>query len=225
MLYAFAGGSDGIYPRKGLLLDDQGNLYGTTGDGGDSGLGTAFKLTPLGAKTTLHHFSGGSDGSHPNSDLVADAEGNLYGTTTGGGVTGFGGPPCLDGCGTVFKIAPDGQESVLYAFRGLGKDDGATPSGGLLADAEGNLYGATYHGGGSRGCHGGCGTIFRVTPEGEESIIYTFLGGTDGLGPNSDLITDADGNFYGTTDTGGVRVNRGGTVFKVTPDGVHTRAA
>jgi uncharacterized repeat protein (TIGR03803 family) len=219
VLYAFAGGTDGFYPRKGLFLDDEGNLYGVTSDGGDSDMGTAFKLAPDGTKTTLHSFTGGSDGGDPNSDLVADAEGNLYGTAVSGGVTGVNG--CSHGCGTIYKITPAGQFSVLYAFQGGATGDGARPSGGLVAGAQGNFYGATYNGGNRPCSGGGCGTIFQITPEGEVGVLYAFLGGSDGESPNADLIIDAAGNLYGTT-TGGSRRGRGGTVFKVSAEGVHT---
>lgn len=216
VLYAFAGGSDGYYPRKGLFLDSQGNLYGTTTNGGESDLGTVFRLAPDGTKTTLHSFSGGSDGSFPSTDLVPDVEGNLYGTTLNGG-----GGPCPDGCGTLFSITPEGQESMTYSFKGANQGDGAAPAGGLVMDLEGNFYGATYHGGNNSCSGGGCGTVFKVTPQGAETVLYKFAGGTDGNSPNGDLIMDESGNLYGTTSLGGSSTING-TVFKVTPDGTHS---
>jgi uncharacterized repeat protein (TIGR03803 family) len=180
VLYAFAGGTDGFYPRKGLLLDEEGNLYGVTSDGGDSDRGTAFKLAPNGTKTTLHSFTGGSDGGDPNSDLVADAAGNLYGTAVSGGLTGGNG--CINGCGTIYKITPDGQFTVLYTFQGGTAGDGARPSGGLVADTEGNFYGATYNGGNRPCSGGGCGTIFKITPAGEVScFMRSWAGATVSL--------------------------------------------
>jgi uncharacterized repeat protein (TIGR03803 family) len=215
ILYSFLGGSDGYTPRDGLLLDSEGNLYGTTADGGDSDLGTAFKLAPDGTKTTLHSFAGGTDGSTPNGDLVADAAGNLYGTTISGG-TGMGGS-CRDGCGIVFKLTPAGEESVLYSFQGTAQGDGSFPSGGLAIDARGTLYGATSAGGTA-----GAGTIFRITPRGRERVLYAFAGGSDGDGPNGNLIIGRGGNLFGTTVAGGQRSHSSGTVFKVTTKGVHT---
>ncbi len=220
ILYSFLGGSDGYTPRDGLLRDSDGNLYGTTSNGGESDLGTAFKLTPDGTKTTLHSFAGGNDGSTPNGDLVSDAAGNLYGTTVNGG-TGRGGGPCLDGCGTVFKLTPAGQESVLYSFLGVGQSDGAGPSGGLAIDARGNLFGSTFYGG-NAACDGGCGTVFRITPRGRAQLFYSFLGGSDGSGPNGNLILDRAGNLFGTTVAGGRRSHLSGTVFKLSRKGAHT---
>ncbi len=173
VIYGFTGGSDGSFPRDGLLLDAEGSLYGVTSSGGDSGLGTVFKITLDGTKTTLHSFAGSTDdGADPNGDLIADADGNLYGTTFSGGIG-----DCDGGCGTVFKLMPDGQESILYAFVGTPRPEGASPAAGLIADAEGNLYGTTYHGG-KPGCGQptGCGTIFKITPDGQESVLHEFKG-------------------------------------------------
>jgi uncharacterized repeat protein (TIGR03803 family) len=221
VLYDFKGGRDGSESRSGLLMDDAGNLYGTTRHGGAKGCGgcgTVFKIAPDGTEQVLYAFSGGSDGGYPEAvNLIADKSGNLYGTTSSGGDEGCG-------CGTVFKLAPDGTETVLYAF--TGGTDGSGPYAGLIADQAGNLYGTTAGGGGT-GCGGsGCGTVFRLAPDGTETVLYAFQGGkTDGSSPESPLIMDKQGDLYGTTNTGGGTGcnNLGcGTVFKLTPGGVET---
>jgi len=233
ILYAFKGGtSDGIEPAGGLALDKKGNLYGTTvfgGNGtpcGSAGCGTVFKVTPGGSESVLHAFQGGSDGAEPGGGVIRDANGNLYGTTGGGGNTDNICPPI--GCGTVFKIAPDGTESVLYAFQA--GNDGVAPAAGLVMDAAGNLYGTTGYGGNGVNCPNGpsgCGTVFKLAQDGSETVLYAFKGGSDGQLPDSVLIMDKAGNLYGTTFLGGSngckRDGGGcGTVFKVAPDGTET---
>lgn len=160
----------------------------------------------------LYTFQGGSDGAWPYAGLIADAAGNLYGTTSyGGSLTACGGT----GCGTVFKLDPTGHETVLYSF--AGGTDGASPEASLIRDAAGNLYGTTY-GGGSNACLGGCGTVFRLDSAGHETVLYSFSGGTDGASPLGGLIADTTGNFYGTTAFGGNPVGSGlslGVVFKL----------
>jgi uncharacterized repeat protein (TIGR03803 family) len=160
-LYSFGttGGDDGTNPFGRLIADGTGNLYGVTGGGGliASGYahGTVFKLTPSGALTVLYSFSGGSDGSTPFWGLIADALGNLYGTTGGSHRTGME--------GTVFKLTPPTAaldtwtESVLYRFCSTPCSNGAAPFGGLLADAAGDLYGTSV--GASD-----YGTLFKLTP-------------------------------------------------------------
>jgi len=224
VLHAFQRGSDGAYPSGALIADGAGNLFGTTQQGGGSqycslGCGTVFKLAPDGTETVLYAFRAGSDGWAPESDLIADASGNLYGTTTSGG-----GGDCDFGCGTVFKVAPDGNETVLHAFQD--GSDGANPDDALIADAAGNLYGTTAAGGGGS-CAGftGGGTVFKIAPDGTESVLYAFQGGNDGCGPLAGLIADKAGNFYGTTYYGGDSGLHGsgcGTVFQLAPDGTET---
>jgi uncharacterized repeat protein (TIGR03803 family) len=192
---------DGDYPSAGVIEDKKGNLYGTTLMGGslgngDAGFGTVFKVSPAGTETVLYAFAGGTDGIYPEAGLLADGEGNLFGTTAEGGARG-----CGFTCGTVFKLSPDGAETVVYAF--LGGDDGGTPVADLIADAKGNLYSTTIYGGGT-GCQGpGCGTVFKVAPHGTETVLYSFTGGNDGGGPDSGLIMDGTGNLYSTTISGG----------------------
>jgi uncharacterized repeat protein (TIGR03803 family) len=152
----------------------------------------------------LHSFQSTPDGAYPpTTTLVLDAQGNLYGTTGRGGAFNWG---------TVFKLAPDGTETVLYSFRG-GADVRGPQS--LVRDTNGNLYGTTGAGGTGTACGAqGCGTIFKVTGSGTESVLYSFTGGADGSEPIG-LAMDAQGNLYGTTLLNGAR--NSGTVFKLTP--------
>lgn len=224
VLYAFQGGNDGQYPEGGLIMDQDGNFYGATGEGGNyngaacetDGCGTVFEVQPNGTKNTLYAFQGGSDGAGPGGgNLIADAMGNFYGTTTSGGGSG-----CNDnGCGTVFKLAPGNTETVLYAFQG--GTDGEIPLAGVIADSTGNLYGTTFMGGTY-----GAGTVFEVSPTGQEKVLYSFKAGNDGANPEAGLIMDKNGNMYGTTFAGGdnrcTNVGSCGTVFELTPAGKET---
>ncbi len=206
VLYAF-NGTQGGNPLGSLTADNAGTLYGTTAGGGTAGEGTVFKLSADGQQTVLYNFTGGADGGEPDSSVIQDAAGNLFGTTQFGG-----NDACPDGgCGTVFKITPDGKETVLYAFKG--GSDGAVPSAGLIADNAGNFYGTTYNG----GAFSNGGTVFMVQPNGVETILYSFGKGNDGAGPVAGLLLDASGNLYGTTLHGGA--SSGGTVFRLAPDG------
>jgi uncharacterized repeat protein (TIGR03803 family) len=170
LLYTFQGdGFDGAYPAGGLIVDDSGNLYGTTGEGGGASRGTVFRLAKNSdgsyTESLLHIFQGGiTDGASPNGGLVMDGSGNLYGTTTWGGGTG-----CTIGigCGTVFILTPGSEGSyagnLLYSFPG-GITDGASPNGGLVMDSSGNLYGTTISGGNCTNPNTtvGCGTVFEI---------------------------------------------------------------
>jgi uncharacterized repeat protein (TIGR03803 family) len=213
VLYRFAGGTDGSNPFAGLT-NVNGTLYGTTAFGGASGLGTVFKVTTSGNESVLYSFAGGSDGAAPYSSLT-NLNGTLYGTTSaGGGASG--------GNGTVFKITTSGKETVLHRF--TGGSDGTAPYSGL-ANVSGTLYGSTSHGGGSS-CFGfGCGIVFTITPSGMETIVYRFLGGSDGAVPTGNLIS-MNGAPYGTTSQGGgpTRCDRlgCGTVFTVNLSGLET---
>ncbi|HEX3432189.1 MAG TPA: choice-of-anchor tandem repeat GloVer-containing protein [Rhizomicrobium sp.] len=209
VLHSFASGSgDGANPVAGLIRDASGNLYGMTSAGGDEG-GVIFKIAPDSTETLLHNFFGG-DGCVPLGGLIADKAGNFYGSTRACGAAGVG---------TTFKLAPDGTYTVLYSFGSLGPD-GEYPSGGLVRDGNGNLYGTTEYGSGT-GCGGsGCGTVFEVTPKGKETILYQFTGGSDGQWPLASLVRDGTGNLYGMTKLGGG--TGGGTVFKIATDGSET---
>jgi uncharacterized repeat protein (TIGR03803 family) len=216
VLYSFTGNPDGEQPQAGLIRDANGNLYGTALRGGDpncppaygNACGTVFKVSANGVETILYSFLGTPDGAGPQSVLVRDAKGNLYGTTLVGGDSTCGG----NGCGTVFKVDPTGKETVLHSFPAT-EGDGIQPYAGLRRDKEGNLYGTTY-GGGSTACTFGCGTVFKIDRNGVYTILYSFTGtGGDGQWPSSRLIGDGTGNFYGTTVGGGTYGY--GTVFKL----------
>lgn len=202
VVYSFKGGADGAYPTAGLYADASGNLYGTTAQGGGkgcfgAGCGVVFKVAPGGTEIVLHAFTGGSDGVLPLARLLADGGGNLYGTTYFGGGTGCGG----HGCGTVYKVTPGGLTTILHTFGG--KSDGILPLAGLIADVGGNLYGTTEYGGGAGCSGGGCGVVFKLAPDGSETVLYRFSGGTAGIDPAAGLIADSAGNLYGTTAYGG----------------------
>jgi uncharacterized repeat protein (TIGR03803 family) len=154
--------------------------------------------------TLLHTFTGAPDGANPIAGLVEDAAGNLYGTTQQGGITGG---PCansgLNGCGTVFKLDPSGNETVLYSF--TGGADGEFPSAGLARDAAGNLYGTTQYGGvTSSECGIGCGTVFKLDTTGTLTVLHT-------PGSSGGLVMDAGGNLYGSTSEGIFKLNPAGT--------------
>jgi len=227
VLYSFSGynssnppASDGAGPAASLILGTDGDFYGTTEYGGAygssvGGYGTVFKITPGGSETVLHSFSGynssnpsASDGANPTASLILGADGNFYGTTVLGGAHG----PNI-GLGTIFKITPNGTESVFYSFDSY-PGDGAGPAASLILGSDGNFYGTTEYGG------NGDGTVFKITPAGSETVLYSFLGGSDGYYPLASLLQGSDGNFYGTTEYGGTYSS--GTIFKVTPSGSET---
>jgi uncharacterized repeat protein (TIGR03803 family) len=208
VLYSFTGPPvDGANPLAGLIADGASNLYGTTELGGSAafGSGVVFKLAPDGTETVLHSFAGAnSDGAFPEAGLIADGAGNLYGTTSQGGVSNNG---------VVFKLAPNGIETVLHSFAG-GPSDGADARAGLIVDGAGNLYGTTLRGGASDN-----GVVFKLAPDGTETVLYSFAG-VDGSGPLAGLIADRAGNLYGTTSGGGASGR--GVVFKLAPNGIET---
>jgi uncharacterized repeat protein (TIGR03803 family) len=149
VLYSFAGGSDGEHPYAGVTQGRDGNFYGTTYQGGASGYGTVFRLTPSGTETVLYAFAGSSsDGANPEAGVIQGSDGNFYGSTLQGGASGLG---------TVFELTPSGTETVLHSFAGAGSD-GANPEANLVQGSDGNLYGSTAAGG-----IGGHGTFFKVT--------------------------------------------------------------
>ena len=202
-------GSDGAYPRGGLTADANGNLFGTTNGGGAYGYGTAFEITKTargyaGTPITLVSFNG-SDGMYPEvGPLIADAHGNFFGTTNGGGAYGYG---------TVFEIVKtaSGYASTPTTLANFNGTDGANPFAGLLADADGNLFGTTDFGGPDRG-----GTVFEIakTASGYASTPITLASFNNDANPLAGLIADTNGNLFGTTNQGGGPAP--GTVFEIT---------
>jgi uncharacterized repeat protein (TIGR03803 family) len=199
VLYSFTGGADGSEPVGWLIFDSVGNLYGTTSLGGANGLGEVFELSPAGsswAETVLYSFANDGDGAEPETGLILDAAGNLYGTT------GY----YAGGDGTVFELslsAGNWTEQTIYSFSGY---SGNIP--GLTMDGAGNLYGTTTD------------NVFKLSPNGKggwnATLIHTFVGGTkDGSAPEGNLALDHAGNVYGATYYGGK--SNDGTVYKLTP--------
>jgi uncharacterized repeat protein (TIGR03803 family) len=225
ILHSFGAGSDGYSPSGNLIFDAAGNLYGTTQFGGPGGGGTVFEMTPKAgggwSEKVLHGFPlVGRDGNLPQAGLTLDAAGNLYGTTgQGGGLCPTNG---ASGCGTVFELSPgaggEWTEKVIHEF-GIG-GDGLFPSGGVILDDSGNVYGTAPMGG--KGCAGsGCGILYELRPNANgtwtEVVLHYFGFGTDGAGPQAALIFDAAGNLYGSTAGGGDYQR--GSVFELMPTG------
>jgi len=214
ILHKFKGGQDGASPTGGLVRDAQGNLYGTTsGGGGYSYQGTAFRLSSSNKETVFYRFLEGY-GADPFVGLIEDGHGTFYGTTIYGGAYGLG---------TVFKLDKNGNESVLHSFTG-NSGDGEYPEAGLVLDDAGNLYGTTLYAG-IPGCGNGegCGTLFKVSKTGKETLLHSFTGGTDGGWPIASLVRDKAGKLYGTASGGGdPNCYSGygcGTVFRLDPAG------
>ena len=226
-LYVFTGADDGGRPAGGLIVDQDGNLYGTTRAGGSQGCnhgcGTVFELVPSASGTwtekVLYRFAGGVDGAAPAASLVFDSLGNLYGTTEFGGAKKQG---CLQsGCGTVFKLAPSlsgsWTETQLHLFTNS-HGDGFGPLGGVIFDDTGNLYGTAFNGAPGGSCSfTGCGVVFELSPAGEtwnETVLLTF-NGDDGSGPMGNLVFDQAGSLYGTTE--GFYGGTWGSIFELSP--------
>jgi uncharacterized repeat protein (TIGR03803 family) len=206
VLHSF-NGADGSYPTVNPIRDHTGNLYGTTSQGGASAgcsCGTVFKLTPAGNLTVLHSFTGGY--GYPSA-LTLDGAGNLYGFEY-----------ATNANGSIFEVTPDGTFSVVYNFCSLGNcADGSAPVGSLISNRAGNFYGTT-----NRGGQFNQGTVFELTPEYVEGVLYSFTGGSDGGNPVGKLTQDAAGNMYGVTYAGGSTPAAYGTVFKITPAGIES---
>lgn len=211
VIHSLGFGNDGAEPIGGLVFDSQGNLYGTTLVGGDNGNGTVYALQrPSSVKGgerwtegVIYRFAGGNDAINPGAGVSVDAKGNLYGTTSFGGVNGVGAVYMLTRSGSQWT------ESVLYNFQGL--DDGENPIGGVILDSAGNLYGTTFDG----GVNGG-GTIYEMSPSNGGwtfNVLYSFVGGYGG--PYNKLTFDASGSLYGVTNSDGA--NGLGEVFKLSP--------
>jgi uncharacterized repeat protein (TIGR03803 family) len=218
-LISFNGGGGGSQPVGGVIVDSSGNLYGTTKEGGSNGAGVVFELSPSHARSwtekILHNFGSGKDGRFPTAALVFDTDGNLYGTTQGGGAYGDG---TESKGGIAFKLAPGSTgwtETVIHSF-GNGTD-GANPRCSVVLDSSGNVYGTAMNG----GAHSE-GAVFKISPQAhggwKEQVLYSFnpaIDFGDGVQPVAGLVFDESGNLYGTTTVGGEQ--GGGTVFELSP--------
>ncbi len=201
--------TDGDLPTEALVLASDGDLYGTTYQGGLNNMGTVFRITQGGTLTAIYSFCsqfGCTDGAHPTAGLIQATNGNFYGTTSAGG-----------GYGTVFKITPTGKLTTLHSFS---PPEGEEPTG-LIQATDGNFFGTAPRGG-----INDAGTVFKITPGGNLTTLYRFCGQfncTDGANPLNRLVQAADGSFYGTTYAAGdLTCNEGfgcGTVFKITAGG------
>lgn len=221
VLFSFCGTPNcagGAVPYAGLVQAADGNLYGTTPYGGAYGGGTIFQITPQGKLTTLYNFCSRTncpDGYEPFGALLLADNGDLFGTTYGGGTAERG--------GTVFEITPQGKLTTLYSFCVKGNcSEGSFPEAGLVQGANRSFYGTTSSGGAYRGCYPeGCGTIYEVTPTGTHTRLYTFCSKPnceDGSNPSSSLVQGNDGNFYGVTGYTSNGTNYG-HIFTITPAG------
>jgi uncharacterized repeat protein (TIGR03803 family) len=223
VIYSFASGNDGSGPND-LIADQAGNLYGTTYDGGPGGAGTVFRLSPpndtrdMWTETILYSFSYSSleSGIGPKAGLVTDSSGNLFGSTW------LGGP---NGGGLVFELSPPSERDAAWSYQLIydfsAANDGYSPEAPLTMDASGNLYGTTTSGG-TGGCAGGCGTVFKLAPPSApggmwmETILYNFPGTFPYNGGTAAGVTlDGSGAVYGTTTSGGG--GQYGTVFQMSP--------
>ncbi len=203
---------DGFYPKAPPVEGRDGNFYGTTAFSNDgTNDGVVYKVTPAGAYTILHRFVYTAGGFNPQAPLILGSDGNFYGTTYVGGKTLSS--TCVGGyytCGTVFKMTPSGTVTFLYEFD---KTHGAAPLAPVVQGSDGNFYGTTSQGGDANGD----GVIFKLTPQGQLTVLHTFNGTTDGKQPSAGLVQATDGNFYGATTLGGSK--NYGTLYKITPSG------
>jgi len=220
VLHQFVNLRQGASPQSALVADLQGNLYGTTVNGGTYGFGVVFKLTANSSgkwdQSVLYSFTGFSDGAYPSGSVVLDSSGNLFGATQNGGNLSN----CSTGCGVVFELSRGlggaWTEKVLHTFLGT-STDGYFPKGELVLDSAGRLYGTTSQGGlkNSSGCSLDCGIVYRLRSSGSgwtEAILHKF-NGTDGGNPAVGMVFDANGNLYGTTSAG----TTGPTAFELSP--------
>lgn len=225
---------DGAQPNGPLLQASDGNFYGTTLAGGANTCrgsdripcGVIFRIMPNGNEVVLHSFgASATDGYTPNAPLIQGKDGALYGTTASGG---------LHGGGTIYRITLSGDYTVLYSF-GASATDGVVPVGGVIQAVDGTFYGTTASGGANHCIQipqagSNCGTVFKLTADGKVTILYSFGNSpSDGVEPQNSLLQASDGNFYGTTLTGGAGAcgnpplpHNCGTVFRITPEGVVT---
>lgn len=236
VLYNFEGGNDGIGPDS-IIFDGKGNIFGLTVDGGgyscpgSSQCGTVFELSPNSSggwtETVLHSFTGLADGSVPSGSLLLDGQGNLYGAASQGGNTVC---TLLRGCGTIFELSPGSSGWTFATIYSFDNTHGASPTGSLVMDGTGNIYGNAYAGARatSSHCPYGCGSTFKLAPSASGwnfSLLHSYSDGLDGANPYGGLLIDASGDLYGATNTGGSQAygcsngyEQGcGVVFKISP--------
>jgi uncharacterized repeat protein (TIGR03803 family) len=193
-----------------VILDWVGNLYGTAAFGGAGGQGVVYKLDASGNETVLYAFPGTAAGQYPyNAGVIFGSDCHLYGTTFYGGKKGHG---------VVYELDRDGNEKVLYNFSLLTANGYGQPTGGVIRDSKGNLYGTTFIGQAEVGY--GNGVVYKVDTAGHSTVLHNFTGGADGGDPYGGVIRDAKGNLYGTTNGGGA--SGAGVVFKVDTSGNET---
>jgi len=216
VLFTFDAFVSGANPASALVQDEAGNLLGIA-DEGPGGSGVVFKLSPQGQEELLFAFQGGLDRNArvPSGGIRMDKAGNIFGTTLFGG-----NGRCQFGCGTVFRLDSTGTLHVLHNFSGGA--DGREPSGPLVTDADGNLYGVAQAGGAvcPESPRTGCGVVFELGRTRELTILHTFQGGADGATPQPGLLRDAAGNLFGAAAAGGT--GGSGLVFEISSDGTYT---
>ena len=201
-------GTNGAMPLDNLTQDTNGNLYGTTQLGGGNSAGTIFSMTPAGALTTLYSFTNNLNGINPSNALTLGSDGNFYGSAQNSSGSGDG---------IIFRMTPGGLVSKLYTF--IGSSNGTTPAGALTQGADGDFYGLTGRGGAAS-----IGNVFKMTPGGALTNLYSFTNGTDGFVPSGQLAQGTDGDFYGVTRRYSINYIPlfYGTIFKITPGGART---
>jgi len=217
-LHQFSTATDGARPQGAVLRDSAGNLYGTTSAGGGAGEGAVYKIDAQGNETVLFSFSAFDSGADPASALIQDQAGNLYGIADEG----------PGGAGVIYKLSADGKQTLLHSFEGGFNLNPKVPTGGILMDKLGNIFGTTLFGG-DGGCDFGCGILFRLDTAGKLHVLHKFAG-AEGTQPFGPLIQDSDGNLYGVSRSGGDLScvdpqfsNSGcGTVFKLSKDNTLT---
>src|SRR5580704_16692086 len=207
VLHNFSGGADGSLPSAAPIIDLYGDIYGVTEYGGSANSGTIYKIDRHGNYEVLYNFLGGATGANPQTALVRDKAGNLYGATSNGGSSTCG---RFDGCGIVFKFDSTGQLTVVYSFTGA-SDAFFTTSGALVTDQLGNLYGMTNAGGKNSE-----GAVYKVTPTGMETILLS-CDPISGYQPRDGLLRTPAGELYGTTTFSGNL--GGGVVFALSETG------
>ncbi len=200
-LHVFDNGTDGGYPSSALTQDSDGNFYGTCAYGGDGYYGTIFRLTLAGQLTTLHTFTGDANGALPYAGLVPGPDGNFYGVAQQAGGNGYG---------TIYRLTPAGGFTTIHSF--AVNTEGYYASTTLTPGSDGNFYGVARQAGSF-----GYGTVFSATTTGAVTVLYNFRRSADGDGPNAGMVQGSDGNFYGTTNLGGLY--NYGTIFRMNPAG------